>query len=167
MADFSHLKTLDVTEESEAEYIFEDIPGEPSIWFRPMTDSNPDFMNERVRLAVERAEKDQAKTKAKRRKQVLSTDRLEEDRDFDRILMARTCVIRWGKPFADVDGKVHDLNEQTALDFFNALPNYMLDPCRGWLSNPYNFVNPDAVEAMKKKLTPDQADDLGNSSPKG
>ena len=60
MADYSHLKKLDVNEQTTAEYIFEDIPGEPSIIFAPMTASNPDYLNERVRIAVERAEADQA-----------------------------------------------------------------------------------------------------------
>ena len=110
MADYSHLKKLDVNEQTTAEYIFEDIPGEPSIIFAPMTDSNPDYLNERVRIAVERAEADQANTKAKRREKILSSARLDEEREIDRELMARTCAKGWGNPPKDEKGKTK--NEQ-------------------------------------------------------
>lgn len=160
MPDFSHLRKLDVTEESEAEYVFDEIPGEPSIWFRPMTDANPKFLNERVRVAVERAEKDQKTSKAKRKEKILSSDRLEEDREIDRILLAKTCAIRWGTPPKDVNGDTPEFSEENCLAFLRALPNYMLDPCRGFVSNVYNFVDRGA-------LTADQAETLGNSTPSG
>lgn len=161
MVDFSHLKTLDVTAQSEAEYIFDDIPGEPSIWFRPMVEANTDFMNERVRLAVEKAEKAEKETRKKRREKALSTDRLEDDRETDRVLMARTCAIRWGTPFADAEGKTHELNEEHAYAFFSAMPSYIFDSCRGWVANVYNFVDKEAV----LKMTADQAEALGKPSP--
>lgn len=157
MADFSHLRKLDVTEESEAEYVFEEIWGEPSIWFRPMTDANPEYLNERVRVAVERAEKDQKETKKKRREKILSSDRLEDDREVDRILMAKTCALRWGTPPKDIDGNDVEFSEANLLDFLRALPNYMLDPCRGWVANVYNFVDRKAAE-------PKWAETLGNSA---
>lgn len=158
MADFSHLQKLAVTDESEAEYIFEEIWGEPSIWFRPMTDANTAFLNERVRLAVQRAEADQKGTKKSRREKILSSDRLEEDREQDRILLANTCALRWGTPPRDVDGNEVEFSAEECLSFLRALPNYMIDPCRGWAQNPYSFVNREAAK-------PGWADSLGNSSP--
>lgn len=160
MVDFSHLRKLDVTEESEAEYVFDEIPGEPSIWFRPMTDANPKFLNERVRVAVARAEKDQKQSKAKRKEKILSSERLEEDREIDRILLAKTCAIRWGTPPKDVDGNAPEFSEENCLAFLRALPNYMLDPCRGFVANVYNFVD-------RSALTTDQGEALGNSTPSG
>lgn len=158
MADFSHLAKLHVTDTSEAEYTFEEIWGEPSIWFRPMTDANPDFLNERVRIAVERAEADQKATKRTRREKLLSMDRLEEDREQDRILLATTCAVRWGNPPRDKDGAVVEFSPENALDFLRALPSYMIDPLRGWASNPYSFVD-------RQSAKPGWADSLGNSSP--
>lgn len=158
MADFSHLAKLHVNEASEAEYTFDDIWGEPSIWMRPMNESNPDFLNERVRLAVERAEAEKNDSKTKRRERVLSSERLEEDRAQDIILMAKTCAVRWGTPPRDVNGEVVEFSAENALDFLRALPTYMVDPLRGWAANPYNFVN-------RKAAKPDWADALGNSSP--
>lgn len=155
MADYSHLKKLDVTESSEAEYTFEDIEGEPSIWFRPMTDANSKYLNERVRMAVERAEHTQRETKAQRRARVLSSDQIEQDRDLDRVMMARTCALRWGTPPKDKDGNENAFSEEECLDFLRALPSYMIDPCRGFVANVYNFIDRTISEAG--------TDDLGNS----
>lgn len=163
MADFSNLKKLDVNEASEAEYVFEDIPGEPSIWFRPMTDANPAFLNERVRLAVERAEQANKETRGQRRKRVLSADQLEEDRELDRVLMARTCAIRWGTAPKDVEGSEPEFSEQNCYDFLKALPNYMLDPCRGFVANVYNFVDRTALAGATGTENADGGETLGNS----
>jgi hypothetical protein len=157
MPDFSHLEKLNVTEQSEAEYTFDEIWGEPSIWFHPMTDSNAEYLNERVRLAVERAEASEKDTKKQRRAKVLSSDRLEEDRELDRVLMAKTCAIKWGTPPRDKDGKVVEFSKENVLDFLRAIPNYMLDPLRGWIANPYNFVDRLAAK-------PGWADELGNGT---
>lgn len=161
MADFSHLKKLDVTKESEAEYTFDDIWGEPSIWFKPMIEANTDFMNERVRLAVDRAEKEQKnQSKKKRREALMSTDRLEDDREQDRILMAKTCAIRWGTPPKDVDGNDVEFSPDNVLDFLRAIPSFMLDPARGFVANPYNFID---REGAKPAWFGD-ADELGNDT---
>jgi hypothetical protein len=143
--DFSHLQKLDVTEDSEAEYVFEDIPGEPSIWFKPMTDANAAFLNERVKVAVKRAEQEQKAPKAQRRKKILSSERLEEDRDIDRELMAKTCATRWGTPPKDVDGNAPEFSAENCLAFLRALPSYMFDPCRAFVGNVYNFIDREAL----------------------
>jgi hypothetical protein len=154
MADFSHFKKLDVSETSEAEYVFDDVvigrasDGTeiyPSIWFRPMVDSNAAYLNERVRLAVERAEKANKETKSQRRKRVLSAEQVEEDRELDRILMARTCAIRWGVPPKDVNGDEPEFSEENCLAFLQALPGWIFDGCRGFASNIYNFVDRNAL----------------------
>ena len=159
MVDFSHLAKLDVTEASEAEFTFDDIPGEPSIWLKPMTDANTAFLNERVRLAVERAEANAKETKAQRKKRVMSAEQMEEDREQDRILIARTCAVRWGTPPKDVNGDTPEFSEENCLAFLRALPNYMLDPLRGFAANVYNFVDP----AARAALTGDGGESLGNS----
>ncbi len=163
MVDFSHLAKLDVNEASEAEFVFEDIPGEPSIWFKPMTDANPDYLNERVRLAVERAEQANKETKGQRRKRILSADQLEEDRELDRILMARTCAVRWGTAPKDVKGDTPEFNEQNCYDFLKAVPSYMFDPCRGFVSNVYNFVDRNALAGASGSAGADGGEALGNS----
>lgn len=164
MVDFSNLKQLDVNEASEAEYVFEDIPGEPSIWFRPMTDANSAYLNERVRLAVERAEANSKETRGSRRKRMLSAEQLEDDRELDRILMARTCAIRWGTAPKDVKGKEPEFSEANCYDFLKALPSYMIDPCRGFVANVYNFIDRSALAGAKDtEGEADGGETLGNS----
>lgn len=163
MADFSHLRKLEVDQNSEAEFVFEDIQGEPSIWFAPMTDANTKYLNERVRLSTERAEAQMKETRAQRRKRILSAEQLEEDRDLDRVIMASTCALRWGTPPKDAKGKDVEFSEENCLDFFRAIPSYMMDPCRGFVSNVYNFVDPGALHPVTEAA----GDALGNSSPTG
>lgn len=159
MADFSHLKKLEITEESTAEYVFEDIPGEPSIIFAPMTDQNPEYLNARVRIAVDRAERDQGKTRSKKRAEILSSDRLKDDRDIDRELMAKTCARGWGNPPVDVNGETPEFSPENCHDFLKAVPDWLIDPCRSFVANIYNFVDRSAL------ITPDKAEDLGNAAP--
>lgn len=167
MSDYSHLKTLDVTEETEAEYTFTDVlvgrNGDgtgvyPSIFFRPMIESNKLFLNERIRLTTERA--DQAPKGKKKDKVVQLVERLDDDRENDRVLIARTCAVRWGTAPKDKDGVEHEFSADECLSFLQALPNYMFDPLRGWVSNPYNFVNPEAYKTGGGIV---DADTLGNS----
>lgn len=161
MADFSHLRKLDVNEDTLSEYVFDDIPGNPSIWCRPMTDGNKAFMNARVRVSIERAERDKEALKERRSRESLTTDRLEEDREIDRKLIADTVAVRWGKAPRAADGSFPEFSKEVCAAFLGALPNYMLDPFRNWLSNPYNFVSQAAI----KEITEAQAEDMGNALP--
>jgi hypothetical protein len=168
VADYSHLRKLDVTEASEAEYVFNDIivgrndDGSginPSIWFRPMIESNKLFLHERIKLATERAE---ALTKSKKKDKVAQlADRMDEDRDTDRVLIARTCALRWGTAPKDTKGKEHEFSAEECLSFLQALPNYIFEPLRSWVQNPYNFVDPEAYETGGGIVN---GDALGNSS---
>jgi hypothetical protein len=163
MVDFSHLQKLHVTEASEALFVFEDIPGEPSIWLAPMAESNTKYMNERVRVAVERADQVIQETKAERRRRMMSTAQLEEDRELDRVLMARTCALRWGTPPKDKDGKEPEFSEANCYDFFKALPPFMFDPCRNFVNNVYNFIDRAALAGSTGNEVSDGGDGLGNA----
>lgn len=167
MPDYSHLRKLDVTDESEAEYTFGDIvvgrgpdgaAVHPSIFFRPMVDANKHYLNERIRLSSERAER--ATKGGKKDKVQQLADRLDEDRETDRVLIAKTCALRWGTAPLDVDGNAHDFSFEECLAFLQALPNYIFEPLRNWVTNPYNFVDPDAYATGGGVV---DADALGNS----
>lgn len=168
MADYSHLRKLDVTDETEAEYTFSDIivgrnedgsSVHPSIIFHPMVQSNKRFLRERIRLSTERAE---AMGKAKKKDKVEQiVDRMDDDLEFDRILAARACAVRWGTPPKDKDGNEPEFSADECLAFLQAVPDFIFEPLRGWLQNPYNFVDGDAF-ATGGGIVP--ADALGNSS---
>jgi len=161
MPKFAVLDGIRVTSTSEAEYRFEHpLTGEvfASIWFRPMAEENSDYLSERVRLAVERAEKEVAasRSKADRKRNIVSSEQLEEDREMDRVLMARTCATRWGVVPQLEDGTPAEFSEQAVYEFFRQLPNYLFDPCRSFVANVYNFI-------PRPTLTENQAEALGNS----
>lgn len=166
--DYSHLRALHVTQENEAEYTFNDIivgrnedgsPVFPSIFFRPMVQSNKLFVHERIRLSTERAE---AINKTKKKDKVAQlVDRLEEDRDFDMVLIATTCAIRWGTAPKDKDGKEHEFSADECLAFLRMLPEYAFEPLRMWIQNAYNFIDQEAYETGGGIVS---ADALGNSS---
>ena len=155
MADFSNLKPLHISEETLAEYTFDDIPGEPSIWLAPATDANPHYQGERLRVSIERAEAAEKAPRNRKRKVALTVDDIEADRELDRELLARCCAKKWGTPPKDVNGKEPEFSEANCYDFFKALPNYMFDPLRNFVANPFNFVD-------RTGITESQARDLGN-----
>jgi len=155
MADFSNLKPLHISEETLAEYTFDDIPGEPSIWLAPATDANNHYQSERLRVSIERAEAAEKEPRNRKRKVSLTVDDIEADRELDRELLARCCAKKWGTPPKDVTGKEPEFSEANCYDFFKAMPNYMFDPLRNFVANPFNFVN-------RTGITEEQARDLGN-----
>lgn len=156
MADYSYLRRLDVDEATTAEYVFDEVPGAPSIIFKPMAESNPAYMSERIRLAVEKAnadaEKQKTETKKQRRERLVSTAVIEEDRENDRVLMARTCAVGWGVAPRDINGREPKFSEDECYQFLSALPNHMLDPCRGWVANIRNFISATAFSEIEAEI---------------
>lgn len=154
--DFSAQK---VTPETTKEYVFDMIPGEPSIIFAPAHDSNPAYLDERLRMSIEASEKAVREATAKRSEK-LNVDvmkvQIEEDRDTDRRLLAKTCARGWGKAPVATDGSAPGFSEENCLAFFRALPDYMFDPLRNWAQNLYNFVT-------RPPISDDEARKLGNS----
>jgi hypothetical protein len=159
MADFSNLKALAVTNESTAEYSFPFIPGSPSIILAPAHDSNEAFLNERLRLSLERTEK-ATDGPRKQHGKVTAEDLkagLQEDRELDRVLIAHTCARSWGTPPKDVNGDEPEFSAQNCYDFLKALPDYMFDPLRNFAVNIFNFVK-------RPTVTAEEADEMGNGS---
>lgn len=159
MADFSNLKLLDVTNDTTAEYVFPDVPGEPSIILAPAHDSNETFRNERLRRQIERAERftkgPRGRGAGKSTPESLARQ-LEDDREVDRQLIARACARGWGKAPRDVNGDEPEFTPDNCYDFLKALPNYMFDPLRNYAVNIYNFVE-------RPGVSDDEADELGNA----
>lgn len=157
MVDFSNLKLLDVTDDTTAEYGFPFIPGNPSIILAPAHDSNEAFLNERLRLSIERGEKATLEVRGKQKKTTPEEIKrtIEEDREQDRRLIAHTCARGWGVAPKDVDGNQPEFSPENCYDFLRALPDYMLDPLRNFAVNIYNFVK-------RPPISEAEAGDLGN-----
>ncbi len=162
MADFSHLKKLHVTDETLAEYVFEDIDGEPSIWLAPATEGNAAFLNESLRLSAEETERVMKIAEATGNYDAPpeTVDTREAARDKDRRLIANFCAKKWGNPPLDVNGDAPEFTADNCYDFFCALPSDMFDPVRNFVVNVRRF-------RKAAGITKAAADALGNGSPKG
>lgn len=155
--DFSNIRKMDVNADTTAEYVWRAIEGEPGIVFAPMVDSNRAYLNETIRLTSERVEKASSNPPVAARDQPKATaDRMFEDRNQDRWLLAYTCARGWGeKPPVMADGTVPEFSADAVYAFLKAVPDYLIDPLRSWAQNPFNFV------PRKSVVTADQADKLG------
>lgn len=169
MTDFSNLAALVVDENTTVEYVFEMIPGKPSIMLSPMTGDNVPLFNEQLKQSAEKAERLAAEAKArggkgrKAGKIVITAANFDEDRQTDIVMLANFCCKAWGIAPQDATGARPEFNKENCLSFLQALPTYMVDPFRNFAQNVYNFIP--AVGDDFKLLTDDAKDALGNSSP--
>ena len=138
-----------VTEETTKPYIFDMIPGRPSVILSPAHDSNPDFLDARLRRSVAQSEKlaqaprgngDDKLTPESLKRQI------EDDREVDRDLIARTCARAWGNPPVAIDGSKPEFSADNCYAFFKALPDWIFDPFRNFAGNLYNFVKQPPVD---------------------
>lgn len=161
MVDFSNIAAQAVPADKTREYFFDVIVGEPSIITRPAHDTNPAFLDERLRLATERASK-LANEPRKPNSGTPTVDdykrEIEEGREADRRLISSVCATGWGTPPKDAKGKDVKFSEENCLAFLRALPDYILDPFRAYVQNIYNFHE-------RPKLTEADGAALGESSP--
>ncbi len=149
MVDFSNISKQAVSADTTKEYFFDTLVGEPSVITAPADDSNVAYLNERLRLATERAAKLAEAPRPPRvkgqRRAALSPEQIkkqmDEDREYDRQLLASTCIKGWGvNPPEDADGNEVPFSAENCLDFLRALPDYALDPFRNFTQNIFNFI---------------------------
>jgi predicted YcjX-like family ATPase len=129
MPNFSHLQKAEVRD-AELPYKLEQIEGAPTIWFAPGTDVNKTFQNETLRRANQR--------QRTRRNKLVTPDTVEASRQEDREIIAKTCAKRWD--VKDADGQDVEFTYENVLEFFQALPNWIFDELRQWVTEPSTFV---------------------------
>lgn len=148
-----------VTPETTREYTFDMIPGAPSIMLAPAHDSNPEYLDARLRLSVEAADKIARQPRGKAPPKTTAADikaQIEEDREADRKLIAEVCAKGWGTAPTARDGTKPEFSKENALAFVRALPDWMMDALRNFVQNIYNFVD-------RPVVSDEEADQLGNS----
>lgn len=144
-----------VTSETTKEYFFDMIPGRPSVVMAPAHDSNPDFLDARLRRSIAQSEKLAQAPRGKGDDKLTPESvkqQIEDDREVDRDLLAKACARDWGRAPKATDGSAPEFSAANAYAFFKALPDWMFDPFRNWCGNLYNFVEAPAADA----------DDAGN-----
>lgn len=150
-----------VTGETTRPYIFDLIPGSPGILLSPAHDSNPDFLDARLRRAIEdseRAKREARENSGKPRTKTTVEELKRQDREAresDRVILSTACARGWTTPPVATDGSTPEFSPENCYAFFKALPDYLFDGLRAFSSNLYNFVD-------TPPISDEQAADAGN-----
>lgn len=84
----------------------------------------------------------------------VSASLLDETREQDRKLYPRYIVHGWEGVF-DVDGNPVEFSREACAEFFEELPDYVLDDVRGFAGDPHSFLE-------DGEFSEEEAADLGN-----
>lgn len=150
MANFGHLKQLEISDDSIAQYIFMGIGGRPSLSVRPAHRVNTLFLNQMLKadrrdIREERGD-DESVTKA----------HLESVRKKDSEVFANCIVTGWSDVI-DEKGKPVKFTPKVCVEFLMAIPVDMFDELRLFCMNIENFRL--GVTKMQEK---EEAQLLGN-----
>lgn len=142
MVDFSNYTALQEDGSEAREFKFQDIAGVPSILSRPATSANTKYNNARLKSLNQR-------TKGGRAKARISLATVESARREDAKMLSKYCVTGWGNPPVDKSGAAVPFSAENCEAFLLAIPDWMFDEYRGWVSDPINFTGDpdDDVEA--------------------
>lgn len=143
MANFSHLKKLEVSGNKTVEFTIFQIEGEPSLHVVAASESNRGYFNELLRKGGKR----QAKKK-------VDAATVKSNREEDRVLYAKHIVKGW-TGVNDANGKEVEFTEGECLGFLSSLPDWLFDELRAFASDIQNFIDApiDVEEKAKNSLS--------------
>lgn len=145
MADFSHLKDLDVSTERVARFTLHQIAVNgktPTLLVAPATEANSAYFN----ALLKRANKSARAVRAGN----INTGMIAENREEDRELYPRHVVKGWEDM---VDGKTGEdvkFDRDECVNFLANLPDWLFDDIRNFCGNPANFVETVDIETQAK-----------------
>lgn len=155
MVDFSNLSALREDGVAAKPYTFEDIAGQPTVLSRPATSANKRYNQARLKLLNKR-------TSGGRKKARISTAVVDAARKEDAKLLADFCAIGWDPAPKDSSGAEVPFSAENCREFFLAIPDWMFDDFRAWVSEPTNFVSDEEdADDEEERDTPGE---LQNSS---
>lgn len=161
MADFSNYAAQREDGLAARPYTFEELEGAPVVMTRPATSANSRYNNARLKALGKR-------TGSGRRKLRVNAATVEAARKEDADLLSKFCATGWGdRAPVDSTGAEVPFSAENARDFFLAIPDWMFDDFRNWVSEPLNFVGEGATADEDDDEDPATADELGNSSQSG
>jgi hypothetical protein len=132
MANFGHLKKLEVSDDSTAKYLFIGIEGAPMLEVRPAHRVNTLFLNEMLKA-------DRRDIRSERNDDESVTDaHLAAVRTKDASIFARCIVTGWSD-VKDAKGKQVKFTEKVCVEFLLAIPVDMFDNLRMFCMNIENF----------------------------
>lgn len=135
MANFDHLKTLEVGGKTTAKYPMHNITVNgmsPTLILSPATDANKPYFNTLLKRA--------SKAVTAIRAGVMTAEMIEDNREEDRELYPEYIVKNWINMLDGETGKDVPFSAKEAKAFFKHLPNWLLDDLRVFCSNPSNFA---------------------------
>jgi len=135
MANFDHLKKLDVTKDKTATYTFGQIvvnDVSPILTVAPATEANKGYFN----ALLKRASKSARQVAAGK----VSAALISENREEDRTLYPLYIVQGWENVF-DADGNTVEFSKEACAEFLSALPDWLFDDLRNFCGKPDSFVD--------------------------
>ncbi len=144
MADFSHLKALDVSKDKTVEYTLHAITVNgltPTLILAPATEANGPYFNAVLKRA--------GKLSRLSRSGVVSASMLDENRDEDRELFPLHVAKGW-RDVVDAKAKPVEFSADECEQFLGALPDWLFDEMRLFAGNPSNFADMIDVQVASK-----------------
>lgn len=139
MPDFSNYSALQEDGSEAREFIFQDIEGQPSLLSRPATSANKKYNSARLKSLNKR-------TKGGRAKARISLATVESARREDAEMLSKFCVVGWGTAPVESTGEPVTFSAKNCEEFLLAIPDWMFDEYRGWVSDPINFTGDEETD---------------------
>lgn len=156
MADFSNYAQLREDGTATKPFTFEELQGAPIIHSRPATSANSRYNNARLKALGKR-------TAGGKKKLRVSASTVEAARREDADMLAKFCAVSWDPAPVDASGEAVPFSADNCREFFLAIPDWMFDEYRNWVSDPLNFVE----SGDEGEEEPDDEEEVGNSSQSG
>lgn len=134
MANFSHLKTLEITPETTGRFTIHKITVNgktPTLIGKPAGQSNKSYFNALLKAGTKNA---QALRAGK-----ITSAMIDENRDKDRELYPQHVITGW-EDMLDGDGTELTFNKKDCAAFFQHLPDEVFQQVRDFYDNSDNFV---------------------------
>lgn len=136
MVNFTNYDGLKEDGTSPRPFFFEDIEGAPGVLSRPATSANTKYNNARMKALGKR-------TNQGRKKQRITVQSVHSARIEDAKMLANYCVTGWVEAPVDNDKVPVPFSAQNCAEFFLAIPDWMFDEYRAWVTEPTNFTSDD------------------------
>ena len=137
MANFNHLKALDVKDKT-AEMTIYQIEGNPVLVMRPATEANKPYFN----AVLKRSRKSVRALQAGG----VSAAIISENRAEDRELFPQHVVVGW-RGVKDVDGNEVPFDKTACAEFLEALPDWLFDEVRTFAGVSSNYTSEEPIDA--------------------
>lgn len=135
MADFSHLKVLEVSPDKTARYTLHQITVNgktPTLIVAPATEANKPYFNALLKRA--------GKMAGALRAGNINAGMIEQNRGEDYDLYPRHVVKGWEDMVDGKTGKDVAFSKEECANFLSELPDWLFDDLRNWCGNPANFA---------------------------